>query len=116
MHELSIAMALVEAACEERERLGGVAVQTLHLRLGPLAGVVRESLSFSFDVAAAGTPIEGARLEIEDMPIVVFCPACDAERGVASPQALACPVCGSPTLDVRRGRELELRALEVTGP
>ncbi len=116
MHELSIAIALVEAACEERERLGGVTVQALHLRLGALAGVVRDALHFSFDVAAAGTPIEGARLEIEDVPLVVFCAACGVDRDLASPQTLACPVCGTPAPDVRRGRELELRALEVTGP
>jgi hydrogenase nickel incorporation protein HypA/HybF len=66
MHELSIATALVEVACEEalHRRLGRV--QALHVRLGPLAGVVKDALMFSFDVAAAGTAIEGARLEIED--------------------------------------------------
>jgi hydrogenase nickel incorporation protein HypA/HybF len=55
VHELSIAVALVEMACEKAADLGDVRVDALHLRLGPLSGVVREALVFSFDVAAEGT-------------------------------------------------------------
>jgi hydrogenase nickel incorporation protein HypA/HybF len=113
MHELSIALALVDLACEERERLGRVRVEALHLRLGALAGVAKDALAFSFDVAAEGTPIEGARLEIEDVPITVFCSSCGAERAIASPQHMHCPVCAAPAADVRGGRELQLAALEV---
>jgi hydrogenase nickel incorporation protein HypA/HybF len=114
MHELSIAVSLIEMAAEEAERLGGVRVESLRLKLGPLSGVVREALLFSFDLAAAGTAIEGARLEIEDVPVVVFCQTCNAERPLPSIQSFHCPVCGAPTPDVVRGRELELTALEVT--
>jgi len=114
MHELSIAVSLIEVATEEAERLGGVRVEALRLRLGPLSGVVREALLFSFDLAAEGTPIEGARLEIEEVPVVVFCPACNEERALPSLQGFHCPVCKMPTPDVIRGRELELTALEVT--
>jgi hydrogenase nickel incorporation protein HypA/HybF len=114
MHELSIAVSLIEVATEEARRLGGVRVEALHLRLGPLSGVVREALLFSFELAAEGTPIEGARLEIEEVPVVVFCPACGEERELPSLQNFQCPICKMPTPDVIRGRELELTALEVT--
>jgi hydrogenase nickel incorporation protein HypA/HybF len=66
MHELSIAMALIDVACEEASNRGLGQVRALHLRLGALAGVIKEALVFSFDVAVAGTPIEGARLEVQD--------------------------------------------------
>jgi hypothetical protein len=66
MHELSIANALVEVACEEAEHRGLGQILALHLRIGPLAGVVKEALLFSFDLAAAGTAIEGARLEVQE--------------------------------------------------
>ena len=114
MHELSISISLVEAACEKAAELGGVRVEALHLRLGPLSGVVRDALLFSFDLAAAGTAIEGARLEIEEVPLTVFCPRCKAERQLPGPQSFRCPVCGTPAPDVVSGRELELTALEVT--
>ena len=66
MHELAIATALVEVACEEVAHRRLERVQALHVRIGPLAGVVKEALLFSFDLAAAGTPIEGARLEVQE--------------------------------------------------
>jgi hydrogenase nickel incorporation protein HypA/HybF len=113
MHELSIAVSLIEMATEEAERLG-VRVEALHLRLGPLSGVVREALLFSFDLAAEGTAIEGARLEIEEVPVAVFCPVCSEERALPSIQSFLCPVCGTPTPEVVRGRELELATMEVS--
>ncbi len=114
MHELSIALSLIDAATEKAAELGAVRVEAVHLKLGALSGVVREALLFSFDLAAAGTPIEGARLEIEDIPVAVFCQTCNTEQKLPSIQCFRCPVCDTPTPDVVRGRELDLTALEVT--
>jgi hydrogenase nickel incorporation protein HypA/HybF len=82
------------------------------VRLGTLSGVVRDALLFSFDVAAEGTPIAGARLEIADVPLTVLCPRCGVERELPAPP-LVCPVCRTPTPEVLRGKDLELFALEV---
>jgi len=113
MHELSIAMSLVEIACEKQASLGS-RVDAVYVRIGPFAGVVKDALSFCFDMAAQGTAIEGARLEIEDVVPTVYCPRCAGERELASVQHLRCPVCGEPTPEIVAGRELELRALEVS--
>jgi hydrogenase nickel incorporation protein HypA/HybF len=71
-------------------------------------------VSFSFSLAAEGTPVEGARLVVEEVPVAVWCAACGAERELPGVQHFHCPVCDTPAPDVVRGRELELRALEVT--
>jgi len=113
MHELSIAMSLVEIATEEVGRLGDVRIEAVHVRLGPLSGVVEDALRFSFDLVAEGTAIDGARLEIEHVPLAVHCPQCHEIRHPASIQHLHCPVCDTPTPDIVRGKELELFALEV---
>jgi hydrogenase nickel incorporation protein HypA/HybF len=113
MHELSVALSLVEAACERVEALGDVRIEAVCVRLGPLSGVVKEALSFCFEAATQGTRIEGARLDIEDAPLVAFCPRCSEERRIASAQHLRCPECGEPTPHIVQGRELELTALEV---
>ncbi len=115
MHELSIAMSMVEMAAEEAAGRGGVQVCAIHLRLGPLSGVVKDALLFSYDVACAGTPLEGSRLVIEDVPVVVFCTACAEERTLASVQRFFCPACGTPTSQVVSGKELEVVALEIQG-
>ena len=112
MHELSVALSLVDLACEEADRLGQ-RVRAVHLRLGELAGVAREALLASYDLACADTPLAGSRLVIEQVPVVVFCPRCGVERLLDRVRWLQCSECGSPTPEVRRGKELELVALEV---
>jgi hydrogenase nickel incorporation protein HypA/HybF len=113
MHELSIALELVELAGEAAARLDCPSLVALHVRLGPMAGVVEDALAFSFELAAAGTPAEGARLVIEHAPLIAFCSACDAEKTIATPQHLRCPDCGGFTPDVRSGRDLQLVAVEI---
>jgi hydrogenase nickel incorporation protein HypA/HybF len=111
MHELSVALSLLDVASEEAERHGG-RVAAIHLRLGPLSGVVREALVFAYNLAREGTPLAEAELVIDLVPIAAYCPACAVE--VASTTAeLRCPACGTPTPEVRRGRELEVTALEI---
>ena len=111
MHELSIALDLVAAASERAAELG-MRVSVVRVRVGALSGVVSEALAFSFEIAAAGSEIEGARLAIEEVPVTVLCPRCGGAPKPASPQALRCPECGGPAGSVVNGRELELFALE----
>jgi hydrogenase nickel incorporation protein HypA/HybF len=112
MHELSIAMGIVDAAVEESQRRG-VRVSAVHLRLGALSGVVKDALLFSYEVACHGTPLEGTRLVIEELPVIVFCAQCRKMQELPSMQLFQCPECGTPTMDVRQGKELEVFALEV---
>ena len=79
MHELSIAMSIVEMAQEEGERRG-VQVNAVHLKLGALSGVVKEALLSSYEMACADTPLQGSRLIFEEVPVVVFCPTCQTQR------------------------------------
>lgn len=113
MHELSIALSMIEMAAEESARRGGVRVGAIHLKLGQLSGVVKEALLFSYEVACQGTPLEGSQLVIEEIPAVVYCPDCQAETTLASLQLFCCGTCETPTSQVVRGRELEVVALEI---
>ena len=66
MHELSIAINIIEIAAKEAARRECAKVQAVHLRLGPMAGVVADALMFSYPFAAEGTWLEGSRLVIEE--------------------------------------------------
>ena len=112
MHELSIAMGIVEAAMDEAKQRD-VQVSAVHLRLGALSGVVKDALLFSYEVACQDTPLQGSRLLIEEVPVAVFCPQCRAKRVLESVQSFTCPECGSLTGDVLQGKELEVFALQV---
>jgi hydrogenase nickel incorporation protein HypA/HybF len=113
MHELSIAMSIVELAEEESERQGCARIVAVHLRLGLLSGVVKEALLSSYEMACEATALEGSRLVIEEVPVEIFCRTCEGRQPVHSIQWFCCPVCGTPTAEVVQGKELEVVALEV---
>ena len=56
MHELSIAMSIVELAEEEADRRG-VQIEAVHLKLGALAGIVKEALLSCYEMACENTPL-----------------------------------------------------------
>ena len=66
MHELSIALNIVEIAEEELHRQGGERIRAIHIQLGSSAGVAKEALNFSFGLVCEGTAAEGSRLVVED--------------------------------------------------
>jgi hydrogenase nickel incorporation protein HypA/HybF len=113
MHELSIAMSIIDAAVEELERHGGGKVVAVHLEIGALSGVVKEALQSAFELAREGSVLEQADLWIEDVPVVVFCRECQREQAVESPQEMRCPECGTFGSEVVRGHELEIVAMEI---
>jgi hydrogenase nickel incorporation protein HypA/HybF len=113
MHELSIALSILDMAAEVADRQGGGRVVAIHLRLGPLSGVVKEALQSAYDLAREGSTFPKAELVIEEVPLAVYCPTCACEQKLTSSQYLCCPACGTLTPDVVGGRELEVVALEL---
>lgn len=114
MHELSIALSIIEGASQEALHRGGAQVHAVHLKLGALSGVVKDALLFSYDIACAGTLLEGSKLVIEEVPVVVYCATCGGEKTLESIQRFCCPTCGALTPDVVSGKQLELVGLEIT--
>jgi hydrogenase nickel incorporation protein HypA/HybF len=111
MHELSIALSILDMIAEEAEARASRVV-AVHLKLGPLSGVVAHALASAFEMAREGTAQDRAELVIEEVPIVAYCVSCDREH---TPDAfdLRCPSCGEPSPTIRGGRELEVVALEI---
>jgi hydrogenase nickel incorporation protein HypA/HybF len=113
MHELSIAMSIVEMAQEEAERRGGVQVSAVHLKLGILSGVVKEALLSSYEMACEDTLLQDSRLVVEEVPVIVFCPRCQMQCTLSSVQLFSCGECGTPTSEIVQGKEIEVVALEI---
>jgi hydrogenase nickel incorporation protein HypA/HybF len=108
MHELAIAEAVI-AIADEHSR--GRTVRAVYVKVGHLRQVVPSALAFSFELAAAGTSVAGARLEIEHVPPTVLCRRCGSETELGG-FPLACGACGSLDVEVIRGEELEVDSLE----
>ena len=115
MHELSIAIAIVEQAEEVAKEHSGSRICAVHVRVGAMSGVVRDALEFAWETACEGTAVQGAELIVEDVPITMRCTQCGREQAVMSPQDLRCVGCESPAYpwELVHGQELELRAMEL---
>ena len=113
MHELSIVTSIVESVTETLEGYPGARVKEVRLRVGALASVERESLEFCYGIAAEGTPLEGSRLVVQVLPVVLHCEPCGLDAELDSLQSFRCPRCGKPSHDLRQGRELEIDSLVI---
>ena len=113
MHELSIAMSILDVVEEEMERHSGSRVEAIHVRVGELSGVVKDALLAAYELAREQTPFAGARLVFEEVPVLIYCAKCQAERPVHSVQNICCLECDTPATEILRGRELQLAALEL---
>lgn len=113
MHELSIALSMIDQILEEAECRGGLQVEVVHLRLGVSSGVYKDALLFAYEVSCEGTPLAGSRLEIETVPLVIHCPTCGQNRPAVSLYELCCATCGTASHAIVSGREIEVASLEV---
>jgi hydrogenase nickel incorporation protein HypA/HybF len=113
MHELSIALSIIDLAEEEIEEQGAAQVTVVHLKLGLLAGVVKDALLSSYSLACEGTVLEGSRLIIQEVPVIAYCSKCEAPRAVTPVEWFVCPECHAPISLVLQGKELEVVGMEV---
>jgi hydrogenase nickel incorporation protein HypA/HybF len=113
MHELSIALSLLEGVNEEAARTGIERVRAVHVRVGALSGIACEALRFSWELATSETVAEGSELRIEHVPLAVHCVRCEDDVEPLPGTGLQCPRCLGPAPTIVRGRELQLVAMEV---
>lgn len=67
MHELSIAMSILDAAEEEVENRGGARVAAIYLKVGALSGVVPNALLAAYELARENTALCDCRLVMEEV-------------------------------------------------
>jgi hydrogenase nickel incorporation protein HypA/HybF len=108
MHELAIAESVIGAVIE---RTGEADIQTVRLEVGALAGVTADSLRFCFELAAEGTPLAGALLEISEPAGMAQCRHCGADFELRE-LILLCQ-CGSADVRVLSGQQLQILSVEV---
>jgi hydrogenase nickel incorporation protein HypA/HybF len=109
MHELALMESLVTAVVDG---VGDSRVSVVRLEIGRLAGVVPDALRFCFDVCTQGTVLEGASLEIVEIPGRARCRDCNRE--VALETAVSACTCGGFDLQILTGQELRIRNVEVS--
>jgi hydrogenase nickel incorporation protein HypA/HybF len=108
VHETGIAEPVVTAV---QHRAGGRRVSVVRVRAGAMHRIVEEAMQAAWDVLAAGTEAEGARVEVVTLPVRCTCRACGAEAESATDPVAVCPACGGTAMDLTGGEELLLESL-----
>ncbi len=108
MHELGITQNIVAIV---GEHAGGAKVKRVLLEIGKLSAIMPDAISFCFDVCSQGTVLEGAKLEIQEIPGLGRCRECGAEVPLDVPFGMC--NCGSVQLDLIAGEELKIKEIEI---
>jgi hydrogenase nickel incorporation protein HypA/HybF len=112
VHELAVAQALVEQVDAVIDQHNASAASLIRVRIGPLAGVVPELLASAFPLAAAGSRMERAVLDLVAAPVKVRCQTCGLDTEAAM-NRLICGACGDWHTQVISGDELLLESVEL---
>jgi hydrogenase nickel incorporation protein HypA/HybF len=108
MHELSVTQNIVDIVAQAAK---GRRVTRVTVEIGKLSGVMADAVAFCFDIAAQGTALEGASLEIHEIDGLARCEACGLEFQ-SDTLFDPCP-CGSTRWKRIRGEELTVKSVEM---
>jgi hydrogenase nickel incorporation protein HypA/HybF len=112
MHELSIAIDIIEIAEENAKKANASVINEIELEIGTQAGVVREALDFAIESAKIDTMLEKAKWVIHEIPAMARCTSCGYEFE-ANDLFTPCPKCANPFSDIFQGKELRVKSLRV---
>ena len=112
MHEMSIVNGILQACIPAAEQQGAKKILSVYLKIGEMSGLVPQIVEEYFQVAAAGTSAEGAKLVIEKTPVKIRCGSCGFE-GVVKARTYRCPECESADYRIISGREYLVDRMEV---
>jgi len=112
MHELSIAMNILDIIREEMKKNNAGKLVAVELEIGALSGVVKDALEFAFEEALKQGNFQDARIIYHEQPGMARCSSCGAEF-VTEDYITPCPECFHPYTDIIRGRELKIRSIVI---
>lgn len=112
MHEMSLCEGIRDIVQDQARAHAFARVTLLRLEIGRFAGVEKAALEFAFDVVMRGSPAEGARLEMIDLPGRALCYGCGAAVQIDD-RFDPCPLCGSGKMMPQGGDEMRIKDMEV---
>lgn len=110
MHELSIAISIVEIAEENAKNANATIINEIELDIGTQSGVVLDALEFAMKSAVIGTMLENAIVRINSIKARGKCTSCDHEF-IVEEIFQECPACGNPFSVLIEGKELKVKSL-----
>jgi hydrogenase nickel incorporation protein HypA/HybF len=110
VHEYSLVLSLIEQVQEEARGHRARVVHRVRIKVGELAGVEPELLSYAFEIARQGSVCEKAELDVEFVPAEWACTGC--AKPIGRGKALQCEECGQPG-KLRAGGEITFESMDL---
>lgn len=112
MHEMSIAMNVVEIADSFAKEKNASKVISVTLDIGELSGVQADAVLFCYEACALGHLAQGSRLDINNIKARALCADCGEEFFPDNP-IFVCPKCEGLSVKLIAGDELKVREMEI---
>ena len=115
MHELPITESILKVVLTHAEKNNVRKVTAINLQVGKLSDLEDEWIQSYFDFLSKGTLAEGAKLNIERIPIKLQCNLCATLYEVEKTNIgdTVCPGCGKTDGKLISGREYHIKDMEV---
>jgi hydrogenase nickel incorporation protein HypA/HybF len=110
MHELSIAVNIVEIVEEHLAAAKAVSAAEVELDIGNSSGVVIEALQFALEEAVKKTSMANAKIIINEIPSQAKCLSCSNEF-IPDDIITPCPKCGHLFAEIISGKEMKIKAI-----
>jgi len=112
MHELSIAMNIIDIATEQAETNNLSVIDEIEIEIGTLSGVEIDALKFAMEIATKRTILENSKTIITEIPGQAHCLNCSTEF-VTDSFFAQCPECKQFNFQIIHGQELRVKSLNV---
>lgn len=113
MHEVSLALSLLQLAEDVCHQHGYKSIESVRVRIGRAAGINPDSLSFALETVKKGTPAEKANFILDIIPLGGFCHECGQNFETEETYIFCCPFCNSSSISIRQGKEFQITEIEV---
>lgn len=112
MHEMTIAMNIVDIICQKADEEKAVKVNSVELVIGELSGIMINSLEFCFEAACKNTIADGAELKIDKIEAKAFCKSCKKDFKIESDFS-PCPTCNDFNFELKTGKEFSIKSFNI---
>ena len=112
MHEMSIALSIVDLAEEQARRAHAGKIIEIELDIGTFSGIEIEALNFALEMSAKETLLEAAIIKINRIEAVSECLDC-GEIFASEGFIHQCPSCRATNTRILRGKEMQVKSLLV---
>jgi hydrogenase nickel incorporation protein HypA/HybF len=110
MHELSLALEVIELAQREADKNGVSTIQEILIAVGDLSGVEGDIFQSALEMVVKDTILEGAKLNINRIPGKGKCNTCQQEF-IMNNRLDICPGCQSFPSEITGGQEFRVLSL-----